>query len=323
MTRVEAHGEPSPERSKRAWSSSSHVHRAFALCLLLVGCTKRDGGAEIVVTSSTCVRCEAPVRTGALQAKEMDETSGLVASSQSDDVFFAHNDSGDTARFFAIDRAGKRLATFVYSREPVIDCEDIARGPCAGPGSPSCLFIADIGDNDAKRSGVRIARVREPDAIADTTLAAEWLPLVYPDGPHDAETLLAHPTSGVLTIITKVKHGASGLYEVPMPLTPGVSAKLVKVGALASPAGSPRFTGGDVHPQGKAILLRTYTHVYYVPMASGQSVAAALAAPLCSLPVAREDQGESIAWTRAGDGFLTTSEGVGAPVSAVHCALPQ
>jgi hypothetical protein len=90
---------------------------------------------------------------------------------------------------------------------------------------------------------------------------------------------------------------------------------------LTAPAGSPRFTGGDVSPNGTGFLLRTYTHVFFVPMAKDQSVAAALSAPLCSLPVAREEQGEAIAWLRSGDGFLTTSEGVGAPLNVVHCSV--
>jgi hypothetical protein len=297
--------------------------RLLLLCVMVLvsSCKRRDTGDDIVVTSSTCLRCDAPRTTGTLAAGEMNETSGLAASSRFDGVFFANNDSGDGARFFAVDLTGKRLATFVYAREKVVDCEDIARGPCDGVDpSRLCLYIGDIGDNTSIRHGITVYRVSEPTALADTDLAADALPMVYPDGPHDAETLLVHPVTGVLTIITKVASGASSIYEAAPPLAAGRVTTLTKAGTITSPAGSPRFTGGDVAPKG--IVLRTYTHAYFVPLRPGQSVASALGAPLCSLPVAREEQGEAIAWSRSADGFVTTSEGKFARISSVHCEGP-
>jgi hypothetical protein len=131
-----------------------------------------------------------------------------------------------------------------------------------------------------------------------------------------------HPVSGVVTIVTKVSSGASAIFEAPMPLTPGKTATLRKVGTLRAPAGSPRFTGGDVHPAAKGILLRTYSHAFFAPMTPEQSVAEALQAPLCSLPVAREKQGEAIGFLRGGNGFVTASEGVGASVNVTTCRGP-
>jgi hypothetical protein len=276
-----------------------------------------------VVTSATCIVCDAPRATGALTADEMDETSGLVAA-QIDGVFFAHNDSGDTARFFAFDATGKELARFVYSHSPVLDVEDMARGPCDAAARPqSCLFLGDIGDNFERRDAITVYRTPEPAVLADADVPSDPLSFVYPDGPHNAETLLVHPVTGVLTILTKVKSGASNLYEAPMPLVPGVVAVLKKVGTLAAPAGSPRFTGGSVRPAGTGVLLRTYTNTFFAPMQPGMSVAAALAAPLCSLLTADEEQGEAVAWTRSGDGFVTVSEGKGARVNASRCYPPS
>ncbi|MGZ4000098.1 MAG: hypothetical protein ACXVIY_05695, partial [Mucilaginibacter sp.] len=45
--------------------------------------------------------------TGHLQSKEMDEISGIAASGIHDGVYYVHNDSGDTSRFFAITPDGK------------------------------------------------------------------------------------------------------------------------------------------------------------------------------------------------------------------------
>jgi len=105
-----------------------------------------------------------------------------------------------------------------------------------------------------------------------------------------------HPTTGVITLVTKVKSGASGIYEAPAHLVPGTTSVFVKAGTLAIPAGSPQVTAGSVHPSGRGVLLRTYSHLYFAPMRPEQSVAQALAAPLCTLPVAREEQGEAVAW---------------------------
>ena len=116
------------------------------------------------------------MRAGALASRDLDEVSGLVASSREDGVFFVNNDSGDSARFFAIDRTGKLLATYTYSRNAVVDCEEIARGPCDAPRDvESCLFIGDVGDNAARRDHVVVYRVREPKVIEDATVEAQAL----------------------------------------------------------------------------------------------------------------------------------------------------
>ena len=47
-----------------------------------------------------------------------------------DDVFFAHNDSGDTARFFAVSRTSVVMQTFNLDGATATDWEDIASGPC-------------------------------------------------------------------------------------------------------------------------------------------------------------------------------------------------
>lgn len=289
------------------------------LPLVVSACHKRDTGEEIVVTSATCLRCEPAKAIGRLTSEDMDETSGLVASRVRDGVYFAHNDSGDKARFFAVDEQGTRLATYVYSTDKVRDCEDLGSGPCADGSGMSCLYLGDIGDNLKLRDEVSVYRVHEPDTFADATVPSDRLRFVYPDGAHNAETLLVHPTSGVITIVSKEHKEASGIYEASPPFTPGARTALRRVGSIASPAGSKRFTGASVRA-GEGILLRTYTHAYFVPFLSGQSVAEALAAPLCSLPVRREETGEAIAWRRDGSGFITIGEGEGADVNFTACS---
>ncbi|MFT3774492.1 MAG: hypothetical protein QM820_54735 [Minicystis sp.] len=241
----------------------------------------------------------------------------MVASLAHPGVFWVHNDSGDSARFFAIDASGNRLATITVAGAQATDWEDIARGPCP---AGTCLYLADIGDNSEKRSSYTIYRVPEPANVADATVTAEALPFTYPDGSHNAETLLVHPTTGAVTIVTKVFIGTSSIYEFPLPLTPGTMAVLKDAGGVKPPTGSVLFTGGDVHPSGTGVLLRTYSELWYYPISPGGSVAGALARTPCAMPVASEDQGEAVGFLADGKGYVTISEGVGSKINKAACS---
>lgn len=265
-----------------------------------------------------CPACDAPAASGALADSALNETSGVVASLAHPGVFWVHNDSGDVPRFFAVDGSGNKLATITVSGAQAVDWEDIARGPCP---AGTCLYLADIGDNQMVRTSYTIYRVPEPATVTDATVNAEALPFTYPDGAHNAETLLVHPTTGAITIVTKVFVGASSIYEMPLPATPGMPAVMKLMGTVQPPLGSSvLFTGGDVHPSGKGVLLRTYSALHYFAMASGKSVADALAGPLCAAPVASETQGEAVGWLADGMGYVTIGEGAGAKVNRVDCS---
>jgi hypothetical protein len=262
-----------------------------------------------------CKRCGAPAAVGTLASQDLVEVSGLAASAVHPDVYYVHNDSGDGARLFAIDSTGKERARFDVDGAFAVDWEDAATGPCP---EGRCVYLADIGDNLAERSSYTVYRATEPKTLDGAqSLKAEPLHFTYPDGSRDAETLLVHPTTGELFIVSKVVVGASSLYRFPMPLTPGATVVLEKLGEVPSPSGITRFTAGSIHPQGKGILLRAYTMLYYYPLVG--SVAEALAAEPCEVPVAVEKQGEAVDWTASGDGYVTISEGASAPVNRVGC----
>lgn len=271
------------------------------------------GGAALA-----CTACEPVQETGTVANADEKEVSGIVASLAHDGVFYLHNDSGDTARFFAIDLAGKALATFSVSGASAVDWEDIARGPCP---AGTCLFFGDIGDNSADRDDYVVYRVAEPTAIADATVPAEKLPFTYPDGSHNAETLLADPATGGLFIVTKTA-GISSVYAFPLPLTPGKSVVLTKGGDISLPIMPALITGGDVHPLGRGVLLRTYADVWLFPQAQGMSVVDALLGEPCAAPVPDEAQGEAIGWLASGAGYVTTSEGKHEAIHRVACAMP-
>lgn len=292
----------------------------LSLLLPLAACDSKEKGA---LATEGCPACGEAATWGELRGADVDECSGAVAGATHPDVLYVHNDSGDSARFFAIGVDGVPRGEFDVSGAGAVDWEDVARGPCSSGGG-SCLYLGDIGDNDKARADYAIYEVEEPAQIGagKHSAMATAIPFKYPDGSHDAETLLVHPMTGVITVVTKVDKKSSTIYELPRPITPGATATLVVAGSIDPPVGSSRVTGGDVHPEGLGVLLRTHSDVFFFAMAQDQTVAQALAAPPCLLPAADEDQGEAIAWLPGGWDYVTLGEGVGAPIHGVSCAAP-
>jgi hypothetical protein len=270
---------------------------------------------------------------GPVASPELAEISGLAAS-RMQAVIWAHNDSGDSARVFAIGTDGAALATYALNGVDAVDWEDMAIGPGPEAGAPY-LYLGDIGDNAAARPEIMVNRVREPrvepSALA-FTVEAEAIALTYPDGAHDAETLLVDPVTGDLFIVTKdVTGGPSGLYRAPAAAlsAPPVALERVATVNFATleprreiPAGSPPLptalprvpTGGDISPDGSLIAIRTYGTVWIWRRAAGASIAEAFAELPCEGPSAIEAQGEAIAFEADGGGYVTAGEGANPPL---------
>ncbi|HQU84822.1 MAG TPA: hypothetical protein PKY59_16915, partial [Pyrinomonadaceae bacterium] len=146
---------------------------------------------------------EKPVVVGKIESKEITESSGLAASRCQQNVFWTHNDSGHKAEIFALDEKGKNLGKWTVSSAKSDDWEDIAlfkdkSGECF-------LYIGDIGNNSRKRGELTIYRVKEPKISDEKREAetAEAIKITYPEFRHDAETLMVHPVSGDIYILSK------------------------------------------------------------------------------------------------------------------------
>ena len=257
----------------------------------------------------------------------IEESSGLVSSSTTDGVVFTHNDSGDQARFFAVDSRGRTLTTYVLPGVRARDWEDLARGP--DEQGRSSLWLGDIGDNNARRdNGILVHRVREPVPGAQervTTEAPTSFRLRYPDGPGDAEALVVHPTTGRLYVFSKPLAGPSQVYRAPERLDPAGSNRLERVGEVVplstGTAGGPGIgglaqllvTAADISPDGRRLAVRTYTDVYEFALPGGDLEAGLATEPVVS-PLPSTRQGEGLAYSRDGRSLLLSTEGRGSPV---------
>ena len=291
----------------------THRHRLVccSLAVIALGCGDPDAGQ--------CSDCGAPVDQGAIVQPKLVETSGLAASSTLPGVFYAHNDSGNSARFYAVSRTGADLGVFQVENAKNEDWEDMDSGPCP---AGNCLYIGDIGDNERERLAYTLYRMVEPTVIqpGEQTIRAERLVFTYPDGAHNAEVLLVHPITGEVTIVTKVAKGPAQVFALPLPLVTGKTLMARPVGEAAPPKGANEFTGGSIHPEGTALLMRTNSSLFYYPMQPEQTAAEALAGEPCALPVADEKNGEAVAWLAGGAEIVTLGEGAGAEIHVSSCA---
>jgi hypothetical protein len=285
-------------------------------------------GAGAEAQAATCALfADATVTVGgSIDSAEIGELSGLAASRMHPGVLWAHNDSGDTARIFALAEDGTALGTYSMSGADAIDWEDIAVGPGSAPGS-SAIFIGDIGDNlFARTDGVTVYRVPEPETRPDGTdrdlSGADALLLVYPDGPVDAEALIVDPLTGDLVIVTKDLLGNSrALTAAAEELVAGPPITLTDAGTVTIDASiggglvglpSTMVTAADVTPDGRWVLVRTYQAVLAFERPDGEPLVAAFGSAPCTGPSATESQGEALAVTSDGSAYLTASEVLGA-----------
>ena len=269
--------------------------------------------------SGACDRYADPIRRGELPAV-VDEASGLTSSRWSDDRLWVHNDSGDSARLFALDRSGKLLATVTLEGAKSKDWEDIARGPCApGEAARSCLYVADMGDNREKRDDVRFYRFAEPERLeAEMTVKAfETMELRYPVGPLNAEAIWVDEQARV--VIFSKEEDRTRIFVQPFATGAPVVAALV--GERKLPGGNlfvrELVTAADYDAATRRVAFRTYHHAYEWRLPAGAGAEQLAGLEPVALPLALEPQGEAIAYLPGG--LVTTSETAGSPLFYYDC----
>ncbi|MDZ7577639.1 MAG: hypothetical protein U0904_05630 [Candidatus Nanopelagicales bacterium] len=237
----------------------------------------------------------------------LDEISGLVASRTGTDAWWVHNDSGDGPALYAMSADGQLLRTVSLTGAVARDWEDIAIGP--GPiADTDYLYAADIGDNNLARAGIVVYRVPEPSPVGANASVVDYdvLSLTYPDGAHNAETLLVDPLTGDLLIVTKTNTGVAGLYSLPALGAGDQESVLQLRGTLQLSAVA---TGGDVSPNGRAIAIRTYSGIRGWARDPAEPLWDTLGTASCELLSVGEEQGEALGFASDNGSYVTISEG--------------
>ena len=228
--------------------------------------------------------------------------SGLVVSHRYPNRLYVHTDSGGEAAVFVLDTLGNELGKLDLSGLSNRDWEDIAVGP--GPNGSSYIYVAEIGDNEAKYDQIYLYRFLEPELLqAIPSAAIDRVSLQFPGGPKDAESFLVDPISGELYLVSK-RETKNTLYRVP-------ADGFEKGNALLEKLHSFDFTSSvaaDVSRDGSQILIKNYLQVFYWTRQANQSLSEALQAPPLRLPYIPEPQGEAIGFNFKGDAYFTLSE---------------
>jgi hypothetical protein len=211
------------------------------------------------------------------------KSSGLAVDPATN-LYWTVNDSGNRGVAYGIGLDGTVQGTLNFRAQPR-DIEAVAI-------HEDRLYIADIGDNNSQRGFVRVYFFENPRANG-LTVTYNAYDFRYPDGPHNAETLLVND-SGRLFIVTKGWKAA--IYEAPAkPDRQGVN-ELAKVGSAPS-----NVTDGTFLPGGERIALLTYSTLEVIEATNYEVLA--------SVPIPDQPQAGSLALSLNRRSLLVGSKG--------------
>jgi hypothetical protein len=273
-------------------------------------------------------------RTGTLAQPSLREISGMAVSRRTDNIIWVHNDSGSRAQIHAISPDGVEHARVAIRGATSRDWEDMAAFMFEGR---PMLVVADVGDNDAKRSTAWLHFFEEPPIGPATpdeelTVEVEWsVPFRFPDGPADCESVAVDVVSGQVLLLTK-RENPPRLYSLPIRPDGALPSRGTRIEAtlLGPVATIPRPRAEDLLADamfgayssqptamdlvGDELLILTYRHAYsYSRSEDGNWGTATSRAPSIVL-LPRMKQSESLAFDRSGRDVYVTSERRNAPI---------
>jgi hypothetical protein len=308
----------------------------LAICLTLSGCIYSNSKNSALTStdpkssgtlSYTSKDYAKPKVIARLQDESIRESSGIVASRRNKGIFWTHNDSGDDPFLYAFDREGKKRGVWKVAGAKNVDWEDIAA--FTDKNGESFLFIGDIGNNERDRRELVIYRVREPEISATDaesnkknpilTENAEAIRVSYPDAQHNAETLLVHPQTGDLYVLSKTSESDAGIYKLPAPYT-GKTQTLEHLGSIAVPSITRGLlTAGEISPDGKRVILCDYFAAYEFVLPEGaKSFDVIWKETASSIDADKREQGEAVCYGSDGRSIFATSEKKNPPLIEIR-----
>jgi len=165
------------------------------------------------------------------------------------------------------------------------------------------VLVGDIGDNLGNREAVTVTRV--PMGEGQLTAPGTSYDLVFPDGAHDAESLLVHPRTGRVYIASKEFIGR--LYAAPAQLSEDSPNPMQRLGEVM-----PVSTDGAFFPDGRHLVLRDYGQARVYTFPGLREVG--------EIDLPAQEQGEGIAVGEDGEVYVS-SEGVNSEVLRIR--LPE
>lgn len=242
----------------------------------------------------------------------MSEASGLAYSVKNENMIWSHNDSGNANVVYLLDaRTGTMMARYTLMGTANHDWEDMEITIDAETKEPY-IYVADIGDNNERRQNYRIYKFKEPEYkpehygqnIQLTPEDFSKIEVMYPDGSHDAESLLVDPKTKDIFVVTK-RDVLSTLYVIPFPYkTDGTVNTMYKVGTFSFREAS----AGTVSLDGTKIMIKNRQDIFYWKHSPDESIWKTLSQTPEKAPYIGEPQGEAIAFDWENNYFTLSEE---------------
>lgn len=320
--------------TRRAMPRTISTFVALAASAVLAGCgtgtTPTTGGAPSISPTAPAELASgygSPVVAGLIETDDIKESSGLSAS-ECQDVLWTHNDSGNDALIYAMSTEGQHLGTWRVDGAQNVDWESVAT--YKDPGGKCFLLLGDIGDNDETRGEVEIYRIPEPTASAETASSTSAAPLgtepvqtmrfSYPNGSNDAETLLVHPWTGDIYVVTKKKSGPAGVFRIEPAFGSGsavMGEKIADVSVPSTPEG--HVTGGSMSPDGRRVMLCDLEGGYELVLPDGVADPDAIwQQTALAVDLGDRKQGEGVSYGRDGLSLFASSEKKNSPLYVIR-----
>jgi len=236
-------------------------------------------------------------------SSQLKEASGLVASIANPGMLWAHNDSGNPAEIFLIDTLAQIKMVCRLANIKNRDWEDIAIG--TGPDSTKhYIYVADIGDNDARYPVKILYRFEEPLLTQEsvTITSFDTLYLKLDDGTRDAEAIMIDPLEHGMYLLSK-REDSVHFYKVNYPYEGDTLNARFRVKLPYR-----NINAAEISPDGTEVVIKDYENIYYWHRPDAGKVSHLLQTPPVVLPYQPEKQGEAITFARDGSGYYTLSE---------------
>lgn len=219
--------------------------------------------ASVLVAILATAGCSiSPTRSNAavgMLPQVVNESSGLVGSS--DGTFmWTHNDSGDTARIFAIDFRGRLLGEVAIRDAMSSDWEAVTIDDAGR------LLIGDIGNNENQRRDLMIYVIPEPRPSMTEASAVERIHFRYPEQRSfpdrdrfnfDAEALFWW--NGRLFVLTKHRSDQDTVLYMFPRLSAGIDP--VDLEKVSQATMGSMVTDAAVSPDGTHLAVLTYAGI--------------------------------------------------------------
>ena len=231
----------------------------------------------------------------------VDEASGIADSYANPGFLWVEEDSGNPPELTLVKHDGTISKNIFIKNSTNRDWEElqVSNGP---DPSKKYIYVGEIGDNDALYPNCTIYRFVEPGASTDTVYSYDKIAFQYSDMAHDAEAMLVDPFTKDIFIITK-RDIVSKIYKIAYPQ----STTSMNTAEFVMDLPYKGVVGAAMSANGKEILLKTYSTIYYYK-SNGSSIPDALKQLPLTISYQVEPQGEALCMANDNSGFFTLSE---------------